>query len=83
MKTIGEKARAAMLMGAAVSVLVFTAGAEAQNQSNGNYWGNPPAPNNTWPYNAQRSSPVLAVVGDISCQPGRSEEHTSELQSPA
>src|ERR1700744_5817777 len=70
MKTIGEF-RAAMLMGAAVSVVVFAVGAKAQNQNNGNWPGNPPAHDNPWPYNnPQRSSPVLAVVGDISCQPG-------------
>ena len=32
---------------------------------------NPPPHDNPWPYNTpQRSSPVLAAVGDISCQPG-------------
>src|SRR5580700_4092710 len=71
MKTIGGRLRAAMLMGAAVSVLVFAAGSQAQNQNNGDGWGNSPAHDNPWPHNnPQRSSPVLAVVGDISCQPG-------------
>ncbi len=77
MKTIGKGFQAAMLVGAAVSVLVFAAGAKAQNQNNANGWGNPPPHDNPWPYNnPQRSSPVLAVVGDISCQPG--EEASGE-----
>jgi len=42
-------------MGAAASVLAFAAGAQAQN---------------TWPYATTGGSPVLAVVGDIACQPG-------------
>ncbi|HXP26635.1 MAG TPA: hypothetical protein VN891_12690, partial [Steroidobacteraceae bacterium] len=76
MKMIGEKFRAAMLMGAGVSVLVFAAGATAQNQNDGNWRGNPPAADNPWPYNTSQRSPVLAVVGDISCQPG--EEASGE-----
>ena len=62
METIAGKFRAAMLMGAAASVLV--AGAMAQNEhSNGN----------TWPYAKTGRSPVLAVVGDVACQPGETE----------
>jgi acid phosphatase type 7 len=76
MKTIGGRFRAAVLTGAAASLLVFTVGANAQNQGNGNAWGNPPANDNSWPYNTHRSSPVLAVVGDIACQPG--EEASGE-----
>ena len=29
------------------------------------------ANDNAWPYDARRPSPVLAAVGDISCQPGQ------------
>jgi hypothetical protein len=29
---------------------------------------------NPWPYNAQGPAPILAAVGDISCQPGAKEE---------
>ena len=77
MKTHGERFRAAVLMGAAVSVFVFAVGAQADNQNHGDGWGNPPAHDNPWPYNTPlRSSPVLAVVGDISCQPG--EEASGE-----
>lgn len=53
--------RAAVLMGAAASVLAFAAGAKAQN---------PNSNDNTWPYATTGRSPVLATVGDIACQPG-------------
>jgi hypothetical protein len=83
MKTIGGRVRAAALMGAAVLALAFGAGTRAQNQdsqgqnSNGNHWpyGNP-TPDNTWPYEKIGRSPVLAVVGDVACQPG--EEPSGE-----
>jgi acid phosphatase type 7 len=74
MKTIGF--RAAVLMGAAVSMLAFAPGARAQNQnSNGNQGsnGNPRPNDNPWPYNNPQQSPVLAVVGDVACQPGETE----------
>ena len=58
MKTIRGRFRAAMLMGAAASVLAFAAGAKAQN---------------AWPYATAGRSPVLAVVGDVACQPGATE----------
>ncbi|HTZ72991.1 MAG TPA: metallophosphoesterase [Candidatus Aquilonibacter sp.] len=76
MKTIRGKFRAAALMGAAASVLVFAGVATAQNQ-NGNQWpyGNP-TPDNTWPYATIGRAPVLAVVGDVACQPG--EEPSGE-----
>jgi len=51
------------------SLLAFAVGIPAQNQnSNGN--GSPNSNNNTWPYATGRSAPVLAVVGDVACQPG-------------
>jgi acid phosphatase type 7 len=68
MKTVGGRFRAALLMGAVASVLVFAPGAMAQNQnSNGN--GNANSNDNTWPYAKTHKSPVLAVVGDVACQP--------------
>jgi acid phosphatase type 7 len=67
MKAIQDRFRAAMLMGAAVSMLAFTAGANAQNQN---------ANDNHWPYNKLQRSPVLAAVGDVACQPG--EEPSTE-----
>ena len=82
MKTIGGRFRAAVLMGAAASVLAFAAGAKAQNRNDnwwpdGNRWwngngesnGNSAPSDNPWPYNKRSASPVLAVVGDVACEP--------------
>jgi len=91
MKTIRGSFRAAVLVGAVASVLTFAVGAEAQNQnsndsqrSNDNSWqvdnqwlnGNSAPNDNPWPYNKLERPPVLAVVGDVSCQPG--EEPSGE-----
>jgi acid phosphatase type 7 len=76
MTTIRGRFRAAMLMGAVASVLVFAAGARAQQQDAKDY---PHSNDNTWPYATNATtgkSPVLAVVGDVACQPG--EEPTGE-----
>jgi acid phosphatase type 7 len=82
MKTIQRRLRAVVLMGAAASVLAFAAGAKAQNQkSNNNQWSNSKGwsignwvPNdNPWPYDKPQGPPVLAVVGDVACQPGEEE----------
>ncbi len=62
----GGRLRVAALVGAAASMLVFAAGAKAQNQ---NFNGNPHSNANGW---REERSPVLAVVGDIACQPGES-----------
>jgi hypothetical protein len=51
-------------MAAAASVLALAGGAKAQDSNNSN---------NTWPYATTHRSPVLAVVGDIACQPGETE----------
>jgi hypothetical protein len=65
-------------MGAAASVLAFAAGAKAQNQNfrinplqQEDSWlfGNPSPSDNPWPYATTANSPVLAVVGDIACEP--------------
>ena len=75
MKSIRGRFRAVVLMGAAASVLVFAGGAKAQDRnSNGN--GNRNSNGNTWPYATTGRSPVLAVVGDVACQPG--EEPSGE-----
>src|SRR5271168_3941800 len=68
MKMIGRRFRAAALIGAAALALAFAAGARAQDQ-NSNRNGDPHSNDNTWPYARTGQSPVLAVVGDISCQP--------------
>jgi hypothetical protein len=61
MKTIWGRFRAAVLIAAAASVVAFAAEAMAQS---------PHSNDNPRPYNKPQRSPVLAVVGDISCQPG-------------
>jgi hypothetical protein len=72
MKTIGRRFRAAALIGAAALALAFAAGTRAQNQ-NSNRNGDPHSSGNTWPYAKTGRSPVLAVVGDVACQPGETE----------
>jgi hypothetical protein len=68
MKTIQEKFRAAVLM---ASVVTFAVGVSAQNQ---NFNGNGPTNDNNWPYAPIfGSAPLLAVVGDVACQPGETE----------
>src|SRR5271154_6193283 len=76
MKTIRGRFRAALLMGAAASVLAFAPGAKAQN---------PSFNNNAWPHATTGGSPVLAVVGDIACQPGGqvTDEASSETCTTA
>ena len=66
MKTIWGRSRAAVLIGAAALVLAFAPGAKAQFPIL-NFF---PSPNdNPWPYAATGRSPLLAVVGDVACQP--------------
>ena len=77
MKTIRGSFRAAVLIGTAALVLAFAAGAQAQNQ-NSNRNGDPHSNDNTWPYAKTWRSPVLAVVGDIACQPGEDVSPTGE-----
>jgi hypothetical protein len=64
MKMMQGRLRTAVLMVAAVSVLAFAAVAMAQDRDSND---------NHWPYNKLERSPVLAVVGDIACQPGETE----------
>ena len=72
MEMIRRSFRAAVLMGAATSMLTFASGAKAQNQdSNNNQWwhgkgwssGNWVPNDNPWPYNKVQGSPVLAEIG--------------------
>jgi acid phosphatase type 7 len=70
MKMIRGKFRAALLIGAAASVLVFAVGAGAQDHNDKD---DPHHNDNKWPYATTGKSPVLAVVGDIACQPGETE----------
>src|SRR5579862_9353001 len=63
MKAIRGWFRAAMITGAAVSVLGFATG-----------WVPFPSFNdNMWPYATTLQSPVLVAVGDVACQPGEME----------
>ena len=71
MKSVQGRFRGAVLMGAAASVLVFAAGAKAQDARHDRH-----SNDNTWPYATTGHSPVLAVVGDIACQPGEVENGT-------
>jgi acid phosphatase type 7 len=75
MKRIRGRLRAALLTGAAASVLVFAGGAMAQNSNSQgqDFNGNRNSNDNTWPYASTGRSPVLAVVGDIACEPGEVE----------
>src|SRR5271156_6449458 len=73
MKSIRGGFRAAVLAGAVASVMVFATGAKAQNQNSQGQNGNSNSNDNTWPYAGTGRFPVLAVVGDIACQPGEVE----------
>ena len=56
-KTMGGRFRPALLMAMAVSVLAFATAAKADDRDRDND-------------NEKTKSPVIAVVGDVSCQPG-------------
>ena len=77
MKMSQRRFRAVVLMGAAASVLAFAGRAMGQNQNPQDQNSN----GNTWPYAAAHRSPVLAVVGDVACQPG--DEPTGEKAKEA
>src|SRR5579863_1934251 len=64
MKTIQGWSRAAVLV---ASVLACAVGVSAQKRD---FDGGPDSNNNTWPYAKTGRAPVLAVVGDVACQPG-------------
>src|SRR5271156_4396184 len=72
MKTIGIRFRAAAFISAAALALAFAAATPAQNQ-NSNRNADPHSNDSTWPYARTARFPVLAVVGDIACQPGEVE----------
>jgi hypothetical protein len=75
MKMISGRFRATVFL---ASVLALAVGVPAQNQNsqnqNSDRDGGRNSNNNTWPYGTTgRSAPVLAVVGDVACQPGGTE----------
>ncbi|MDQ6777421.1 MAG: metallophosphoesterase [Actinomycetota bacterium] len=53
------------------AILALAAGAGTVLADPGGWFSNG---DNPWPYNAQGREPVLAAVGDISCQPGTPQE---------
>jgi acid phosphatase type 7 len=72
MNRIRGKFRAAMFVGPAALLLAFATGVQAQNQNaNNNAWDDQwsHSNDNAWPYARSGRSPVLAVVGDIACEP--------------
>ena len=75
MKMTGGRFRAAALIGAVASALALAAGAQAQSQNSQgqNFHGTSNSNDNAWPYAKTGRSPVLAVVGDVACQPGEVE----------
>ena len=75
MKTIQPSFRAVVLTASLLAIAVG-APAQSQNSQNQNFNGNggPNSNGNTWPYGSTgHSAPVLAVVGDVACQPGETE----------
>lgn len=73
MQTIQGSLRA-VLLGASVLGLAVLVPAQNQNSQNQDSNGNPNSNVNTWPYGSTgHKAPVLAVVGDVACQPGETE----------
>lgn len=71
MNITGVRLRAAALVGTAGLALAFAAATRAQNQNSQgqNSNGAAKSSDNAWPYATTGKSPVLAVVGDVACQP--------------
>src|ERR1700756_5397381 len=59
-----------MTLVTALAVLALLAGAGTVLASSGGWFSS----NNDWPYSPPGHAPVLATVGDISCQPGGPQE---------
>ena len=57
----------AVVLIAAAAVLAFASGANAQDRDSDH---DSHSGSNVWPYATTGKSPVLAVVGDVACQPG-------------
>jgi hypothetical protein len=74
MNFIRRKFATAALTAAVASVLAFAPGAKGQDRDHHpDSDDTRQANDNPWPYATPDTSPVLAVVGDISCQPGMEE----------
>ena len=60
-----------MMLVAGITIVAVMAGAGTVLADPGGWFGNN---DNAWPYSSPGASPVLAAVGDISCQPGTPQE---------
>ncbi|HWF39851.1 MAG TPA: metallophosphoesterase [Candidatus Acidoferrales bacterium] len=70
MNFISRKFATAALTAAVASVLAFAPGVKGQDRDHhSDSDDNQPANDNPWPYATTGKSPVLAVVGDVACQP--------------
>jgi hypothetical protein len=67
---VGGISRRVALVTAAVIVAVIVGTGTVLADPGGLFGGN----DNPWPYNSAGENPVLATVGDISCQPGSPQE---------
>jgi Calcineurin-like phosphoesterase len=65
------RGRRRMILASATAVVAMAAATGTVLAHAGGWFG---AGDNDWPYNATGPAPVLAAVGDISCQPGSPQE---------
>jgi acid phosphatase type 7 len=68
-RTLGASRR--LMMAGTIVAVTMVAAAGTVIADPGHWFSN----DNPWPYNAPTRSPVLATVGDISCQPGAPQEN--------
>jgi hypothetical protein len=67
----GHKLSARMMLLVLAATVALIAGTGTVLASTGGWFG---ATDNAWPYSPTGTDPVLAAVGDISCQPGTPQE---------
>lgn len=60
-----------MALAISAAIMILAAGAGTVLADPGGWFG---GNDNPWPYNSPSADPVLAAVGDISCQPGSPQE---------
>src|SRR5579872_5001331 len=74
MKMIRPSLLTATLTGALASLLAFAPGLKAQDRDHDRDQDHDSHTNtNVWPYARAHRAPLLAVVGDVACQPGATE----------
>ena len=66
----GKRLSRRMAVATGIVVLALIAGTGTVLADPGGWFG---SNNNDWPYNQTGYAPVLATVGDISCQPGTAQ----------